>query len=334
MQTFFINQLRGLIDRGHEVTIFAFRTQQHVPLDLKNYNFDGKIFYRKLPSDKRDYDIVYCTLGAMIKHCFEFKHDDHGLRGKVVAGFHSVIRKYRNLREVDLYLPCCENFKQQLLNKQCDPEKIIVQHMGIDFSRFKFQKRAMSRDGLIRIISVCRLVEIKGLEFAISAVARLLKKYPWIEYNIIGDGVLYNSLQNQIKRLGVEKNIKLLGFKPHDHVAELMDKSHIFLLPSVTARSGQTEGLPTGLQEAMAMGLPVVSTYHSGIPELVEDEINGFLVQERRVTPLIKKLEYLITHPKKWAQMGIEGRKSVEIQHDVHKQNKKLERLFLNLVYQ
>jgi len=84
------------------------------------------------------------------------------------------------------------------------------------------------------------------------------------------------------------------------------------LTPSVTARGGNKEGIPNIIKEAMAVGLPVISTFHGGIPELVRDGVSGFLVSERDPEALYEKLSFLIQNPKKWFEMGKAGRTTVE----------------------
>ena len=202
----------------------------------------------------------------------------------------------------------------------------------IDLRVFKFKKRELKPNETIKIISVGRLVEKKGMSYTIRAVARLVKKYSNIELLIIGDGPLREELQLLICNLGVEKNIKLYGWVTHKELPKLLKDSHIFVLASTTATSdGNQEGIPNVLKEAMATGLPVVSTRHAGIPEIVEDGINGFLVPERDENLLTNKIEYLIIHPEFWSKMGRQGRKKIKGMFDNKKVIKKIEKIFIKL---
>ena len=119
----------------------------------------------------------------------------------------------------------------------------------------------------------------------------------------------------------------------HKELPKILGKAHIFILASVTASSSNEEGIPNALKEAMATGLPVVSTYHAGIPELVEDGVTGFLVPERNVDLLADKLEYLITHPERWLKMGREGRKKMRYEFDNKRVIKQIEKKLSELVY-
>jgi colanic acid/amylovoran biosynthesis glycosyltransferase len=110
-----------------------------------------------------------------------------------------------------------------------------------------------------------------------------------------------------------------------------MAEAHVFLLPSVIAADGDEEGTPTVLAEASCAGLPVLSTRHSGIPEMVLDGRTGFLVPERDVAALADRLEELLARPELWAEMGREGRRHVEAEFDVRKLNQRLVSLYAEL---
>ena len=127
-------------------------------------------------------------------------------------------------------------------------------------------------------------------------------------------------------------NIKLLGWKTQAEVADLLKASDILLAPSVTTENGEEEGIPGVIMEAFAQGLPVVSTYHAGIPEVVKDGESGFLVAERDVDALAERLERLIEHPELRFAMGQNGRRFVEEHYDVDKLNDRLVRIYQQLL--
>jgi colanic acid/amylovoran biosynthesis glycosyltransferase len=204
--------------------------------------------------------------------------------------------------------------------------------VGLDIKKFSFVGRKSNLTDGIKVLTVGRLVEKKGLVYSIKAVAKVLKTYPNLQYQIVGDGTLKRQLHALIIRLGIEDKVKLLGWMNQDEVRELYEKAHIFVLPSVTARNGDQEGQGLVLQEAEAMGLPVISTLHNGIPEGVLDGQSGFLVGERDVDALANKLQYLIEHPEIWLEMGLAGRKFVEKHYDIEKLNDRLVEIYLKLL--
>jgi len=200
--------------------------------------------------------------------------------------------------------------------------------VGMDINFFNFRERYLRDRSLVKLLTIARMVEKKGLEYAIKAVSRVAQKYSNIEYNIIGDGILRSRLENLIKGLGISDKINLLGWKTQEELKSLLQEAHIFILTSVTAGDGDMEGQGLVLQEAQAVGLPVLSTLHNGIPEGVIDGKSGFLVPERDVDALVKKLEYLIEHPELWPEMGRYGRKFVEERYDIQKLNQRLVKIY------
>ncbi len=230
-----------------------------------------------------------------------------------------------------MFLPVCDVFKKRLISLGGDPKKIIVYFSAIDCKKFSFKPRTLG-EGNIRIVTVCRLVEKKGLPYAIHAVERLIKKNNKIKYDIVGFGAMEQELKRLIKKLGIQDHIRLVGRASENEVAAILDNAHIFLLPSITADNGDEEGIPNSLKEAMARGIPVVSTDHSGIPELVDDGISGFLVPQRNSTMLARKIQYLIDNPTIWHKMGQAGHQKANAGFEKEKINDRLVIIFKRLL--
>src|SRR5262249_5020846 len=152
-------------------------------------------------------------------------------------------------------------------------------------------------EGSINIVTIARLVHKKGIEHGIRAVARLVQAGLHVNYTIVGDGPLREPLQQLIQHLGLKAAVKLVGWRRRPQIADLLATAHILLARSITGDNGDQEGTPVVLMEALAAGLAVVSTQHSGIPEVVEDGVTGFVVPERDVAALAAKLQYLTEHP-------------------------------------
>lgn len=336
-QTFILNQMTGLIDLGHEITIFA-RNHRY---DIKNslvdkYELRSKVYVDQLPDEKREYDIILCQFGTLGKNFFKEGHN-YDIKGKVVTFFrgHDARPKhfvsegpYKTLFEKgDCFLPVCNFFKNEMIKAGCDSNKIFVVHSAIDLDKFEFKPRKLSENRPIKIIMVGRLVEKKGTFYAIEAVSELINKGLNVEFNIIGGGPLESELINLINILGHSDKIHLLGTCSHAEVVNHLQKSHIFILPSIVTNKGDREGIPNALKEAMAVGLPVISTDHSGVLELVTDEESGYLVPERNSKKLAKKLSYLIKHPELWKKFGRNGRRSIKKFFNIKKENLKLEKI-------
>lgn len=346
-ETFIINQITRLLDRGHDVKIFSFNRGNFskVHSDVHKYQLLKRTYFRRVPRGTKPFDIIYCQFGFQGKRIFRMQRRQKNLRGKVVTCFRgSDISKYLRehphgydglLKQGKLFLPVCEFFEKILIEEGCDPKRIAVHHSAIDCQKFLFRIRTISRNKTLHIISVGRLIQKKGMKYTIRAIALLVKKYPQIRLTIVGDGSQRKSLEQLIKKLHLEKFVTLYGWAIHKEVIRLLDRSHIFVLASNTALSdGNQEGIPNALKEAMAMGLPVVSTHHAGIPELVEDGKSGYLVPQYDPKALAEKIACLIEHPEKWPKMGKIGRKKVEQEFDIDIMIDKLEDHFYQLLGQ
>ncbi|MEZ5566621.1 MAG: glycosyltransferase [Gammaproteobacteria bacterium] len=186
------------------------------------------------------------------------------------------------LSETDLCLPISARWQQRLLELGAQPERINLHRMGVDCDRYAFLPRSLPDHGPLQLLSVARLVEKKGLEYAIRAIALLPPDLrARVRYDIIGDGPLQDELQALIDTMKLQDQITLLGWQDQTEIVEHVTAAHLMLVPSVTAQDGDQEGIPVSAMEAMATGLPVMATWHSGIPELVHDRKNGRLADER-----------------------------------------------------
>ncbi|MBF2066873.1 MAG: glycosyltransferase [Calothrix sp. C42_A2020_038] len=298
-----------------------------------------KMLYRAIPFlEKKSYDIIHCQFSTLGVFGVWFRQ--LGLiEGKLISTFRgSDISKflpkwgeqvYHELfQETDFFLANCEFFKNKAIALGCIPDMIHVHGSGIDCSKFFFKERHFPDDGIIRVATIGRLVEKKGIEYVIKAIAEVAKTYPYLEYNIIGDGELKAKFEKLSAELNISHIVKLLGWKQQQEIVEILDNCHIFVASSVTGKDGNQDAPVNTLKEAMAMGLPVISTLHGGIPELVEDTISGFLVPERDASAIAKKLIYLIEHSEDWAKMGRAGRARVEANYDMTKLNDELVEIY------
>jgi len=230
-------------------------------------------------------------------------------------------------KEGSVFLVRSNRMKADVVDLGCPPEKIIVHYGGIDVNKFRFRKKEV--DGKrVKILMCGRFVEKKGFEYGIRAFAKLGKIYKNVALTIIGDGKLRKKMENLVDSLNLSESVQLLGMLPHEEVQREMETSDIFLSPNLTARNGDREGIPNTIKEAMATGLPVVSTYHSGIPELVIDKETGFLVPETDVDGLIDRLDYLIAHSEVWQKLGSKAREVVEKKFNLSTQVRKLEKIY------
>ncbi|CTS61511.1 colanic acid biosynthesis glycosyltransferase WcaL [Escherichia coli] len=223
------------------------------------------------------------------------------IRGKIATIFHGIdissrealnhyTPEYQQLfRRGDLMLPISDLWAGRLQKMGCPREKIAVSRMGVDMTRFS-PRPVKAPATPLEIISVARLTEKKGLHVAIEACRQLKEQGMAFRYRILGIGPWERRLRTLIEQYQLEDVVDMPGFKPSHEVKEMLDDADVFLLPSVTGADGDMEGIPVALMEAMAVGIPVVSTLHSGIPELVEADKSGWLVPENDARALAQRL--------------------------------------------
>lgn len=341
IQTFVLNQIIGLIDKGHDVWIFAKKKWKiDLPLpEIEKYGLLKKIYYDVVPINLDSFDIIYCQF-AHISHDFVELKKANKRPWKLVVAFRgydsSAILKqnphvYDDLFKIgDLFLPVCKYFKNILIDAGCDLRKIRVHHSAIDCTEFAFQFRKKNHS-IIHIVTTARLVKEKGVEIALEAIFNLLKQGQNIKYTIIGDGPLKKIFNKKIVNSGYTNRIQILGYVSHAEVCKVLSTADIFMLVPITTKNNILEGIPNSLMEAMALGIPVISSYHSGIPELIIDGVSGFLVPEYDIHALVDKLKYMIIHHELWPIFSFAGRNYVERKHNIILTNNYLEQMFINL---
>jgi len=389
-QTFILNQINGVIEKGHAVDIYALRknkieiiqpemVQNNLPdrvvyltqpkagrinrlihssiesprnliwlkplllfrvLNIFKYKPFLKLFIYALPFFKlgcKKYDVIHCQFGHIAPIILDLI-EVGALEGKLITSFrgHDITQKkfsdkskYSKLFDQgDLFLPVSISLKKLLIAAGCDEKKIKVLYSGINCEKFNYKERCQSTNSSLRLLSTARLVEKKGLTYAIKAISLLIEKGINIEYEIIGDGPLRKNLERQVIDSGLQNQIKFLGWIDHNEVQEKLNVAHVFIAPSVTSSSGDKEGIPNSIKEAMAQGLPIVATSHSGIPELIENNISGFLVPERNVNELADKIHTLYNNPKLCLDMGKQGRQYIVENFDINNLNNSLISLY------
>jgi glycosyltransferase involved in cell wall biosynthesis len=176
---------------------------------------------------------------------------------------------------------------------------------GIDLSRYPNHRRRSSDSSPPVILSVGRLIEKKGFIDLVEAAEILRRCGRSFRVEIIGEGPLRKQIHATVKQFGLEERVKLLGPLPLELVRFAYMRCAIFALPCVIGAGGDRDGIPTVLQEAMASGIPVVSTPVSGIPELIESERDGLLVPPNDPVMLAEALDRLLSDPDLGNRLGV-----------------------------
>lgn len=169
------------------------------------------------------------------------------------------------------------------------------------------------------LISVGRHTYKKAPYLTILAFQKVLEYAPHLKLKMIGDGELFDVSQNLIKSLGLEDNIILLGGLERQEIMQHLESAFVFIQHSLVAANGDSEGTPVGVIEGMAAGLPVVSTYHAGIPDVVQFEITGYLVNENDIDAMAAYIITLANNRILAKQMGLAGKERIATQFTLEK---------------
>ncbi len=226
------------------------------------------------------------------------------------------------------------DMKQDLINAGCPKEKIIVHYYGTD-CKFFYAEHNYTPTHKIILLILATLVPQKGHMFLFESIKQLVKKgIKLFELKVIGSGELEEHLKQYIKKNNLSEYVRFLG--PIKYASSEMlfayQDADIFVHPSVIAQNGDKEGIPGTVIEAMASGLPVISTYHAGIPHIIENGETGLLVKEWDVNGLASAIERLITDPKLRIQFGKAGQNYAIHKLDIEKKELALEEIYNKLI--
>ena len=206
---------------------------------------------------------------------------------------------------------------------------VRVIHHGVELDLFKPRPRpTVVAD--VQIVTVGRLVEKKGFPDLLRALGRLKASGRRITCRVYGDGPLLRPLAELRDSLGLADAVHFLGERSRETIIQALHSSDVFVLTPTVTEDGDRDGIPNVLVEAMACGLPVVSTSAGGIPELITHSENGFLTAPGDVASIENHIATLLDSPKLRQQMGVAARRTVESGYDVNMAAERLQRIFLS----
>jgi colanic acid/amylovoran biosynthesis glycosyltransferase len=217
----------------------------------------------------------------------------------------------------------------------CPPEKLRVHHLGVALGDLPFRVRAWQPGEPLRVLIAASFREKKGIPYALEALARVRERVS-LEITVVGDaGSDAQSKAEKVRILEVVANCRLaphvrfVGYQPWRWLMEEAYRNHVFMSPSVTAADGDTEGgSPVGLIEMAATGMPVVSSRHADIPEVIEHGVGGWLAAERDVDELEQCLRRLIDAPQGWEALARAARGRIEREFNAQRQGAALGEIY------
>jgi glycosyltransferase involved in cell wall biosynthesis len=357
-ETFVLNEITGLL-RSHEVNVFALESEKvNIPEDLKVTYFKKRLVKDGISSIKAGLEKELLDRSPK-EHYFRmiaqyFSEHSEGqeilhrhFATNSIAYYLSKISdtpytvtthawdlfandRYKHLDSVlknAKKVITISEFNKKFITKNfgLKEENIEVVRMGIDPNRFTPRK---TKGDIGKFLSVGRLVEKKGLEYAISAFGNIARKYPDTEYTIVGSGPEEPKLRGKIKELKLEDKVQIKSNISNEDLVEEYKKAGTFILPCIRAQDGDMDGIPVVLMEAMAMEKLVISTTVSGIGELIEHGRSGLLVKPKDVKELAEALDMVLSQGMEGDSLSKEARATVIKDFNINHQVSSMELIF------
>jgi len=220
-----------------------------------------------------------------------------------------------------------ESLRENLKKYAINVKNSMILHSGIDLNKF-IREEDTEHDDFI-FLQISSLNQKKGHEYTLKAFAKFLSLQKAKNYKLVltGDGERKTQLLHLSRQLGIQDYVKFVGFVSSKEAKVLLQNADVFVHHSITPEDGDQEGIPNSIIEAMAMELPVISTYHAGIPELVSDGINGYLVNEKDVDAYASRMSDITS----WGKLKI-NREAIAEEFEIEKHIAKLEAFYLKMV--
>lgn len=243
---------------------------------------------------------------------------------RIFASFHghdtaqSYLDGYKIIRKwCDGYIVLCKFLKDDLLSGGFPESKIHLVYTGLNFSSFPYENLPKERKN--QILYVGRLTPKKGIFDVLNAYHQIHPNHPATKLIIVGEGDLLKEAQEMVNKYNLESLVEFKGHLRPSEVYALMRESKLFFLPSKIPPNGSREGAPCAIIEAQLMGLPIVSTYHAGIPEVVLENETALLSEEGDVDHLANSLNRLLSDEKLYVQFSTKAHEYVKENFSIEK---------------
>lgn len=245
------------------------------------------------------------------------------IHSKVMVTFHGFDAHYKNTEEQQTlknkYKPFLSAWdkvttntlflKDTVVSLGCPEHRLQVVPMAIDleFYRPQIHPKSLENTKQLHLVSVGRLIEIKGHQYGIETVKKLVDKGFKVQYTILGDGLLKKALQTLIQDLQLEKHVTLYGKATQEEIKAALEQAHLFLMTSIKDATGREETQGVVTAEAQAMGVPVVGFNSGGIPYTVTNK-TSVLVSQKNTDALAKAVSTLLEDKEKYKTMSLEAK--------------------------
>ncbi len=298
-----------------------FLTEHKVSILHFHYGTDAGLYYPFLKKS---------TLPSVVSF---YGYDCSGFP-KRLFGYGRWYLKNRVFPFIDKVLAMSNDMKNDLLAVGCPEEKIIVHYYGSDVKRFFLKKHYNNRSSDIRFLIISGLEPQKGHFFLLEAFQKAYFQNHSIRLDIFGWGQLKDKLHQHIVKNNLASFVKMHGpvvYASGKHLEQLR-KADVFIHPSVTDTNGDKEGIPGAIIEAMAAGLPVISTFHAGIPFIIQNGKTGMLVDEWDIDALVDAILKLAGNVEQRRRLGHAGQDYAIKYLDLFQKEQELEQIYDGLI--
>tara|TARA_R100001369_G_scaffold87750_1_gene123529 strand:- start:5535 stop:6644 length:1110 start_codon:yes stop_codon:yes gene_type:complete len=228
------------------------------------------------------------------------------------ASIKKVVENHNNYKEVFQYaskiIAVSRKMEQMLLKMGCPKDKLIYNVYGPQPEFLKVEPFFSKK----QFVAIGRFTDKKAPYYTILAFKKVLDKNPNAKLIMAGDGQLLNACKNLVKHLGIEAQVNFPGVIAPEKYRELLSESVAFIQHSITAENGDMEGTPLAVLEASAAGIPVVSTFHAGIPDVIENKQTGLLCKEHDVEAMSKNMMCLLDNVDYAKTLGTAGKRNIQ----------------------
>jgi colanic acid/amylovoran biosynthesis glycosyltransferase len=246
-------------------------------------------------------------------------------------------RRYKKLfAHAAMILTEGEYGRASLIAKGCDPQKVTVQHLGVDTDRIPFKERQYQTDEKLKLIQVARFAEKKGHRIFVEAVKILRDEglADKLSVLLVGTGPLKEEILSYLHRNDLSDTVHVRDFIPYTQLHIELLSYHALVQPSLTASDSDCEGgAPVTLLDAQASGLPVISTYHCDISEVVLEGITGLLVPEKSSIDLANAIKYVISNPSCISRFSSACREHIRRNYSGERQARRMEEIYQHLIF-
>jgi glycosyltransferase involved in cell wall biosynthesis len=358
----FITQDINYLSQNHEILFICTKQDSNTPIPnvtVKQISFKQNLLQRKLwqydislSFKNNDYkkeiskiieefkpDVIHCQFGIesikfidnledlSIPLCIQFR----GYDASKMLHKKSYVNRLQEIlaREKYYSIFVADSLRKNLNKHQINIQNSMILHSGIDLTKFEPNNSISNKKDPFIFLQISSLNEKKGHIYTLKAFAKFLESQKSKSFilKLTGDGPNKTKLEKLAIGLNIQSNVEFIGFVSHKEAKKLLEEADVFIHHSITPDDGDEEGIPNAIIEAMAMKLPIISTYHAGIPELVSDGINGYLIKEKDIENYALRMNDILN----WNKLDI-NREIVIQEFEINYHIKKLEKFYLKMI--